>query len=299
MRPGPAGGVHHAPADGPDLRELQGEDDQPREVHLPDQPAGPQRDALLPPGPRAHRRDDADRLHAGGRRGVPEVPPHLPARPRPLHRLRGPAPHRGDPPERRDPPPLGDRGDGRRADPRPRRPGRGRHGHPHRQALPLHPVRRDLALQHAADHARRGDEQPGAAERPAVPRHAPRARARGGVPGVRRRVRGRRAEGLPPRGAAVGGLPQGERALPARPLPRPALHLQRRHPGHGGGRPRRDVRRPAHHRPEDARPAGGLRRRRGLGPGDLRAPGGGADGGRPQPARRRIVASGRPTATAS
>ncbi len=162
-RPGAAGRVHHAPADGPDLRELQGEDEQSREVHLPDEPAGPQRDALLPPGPRAHRRDDADRLHAGGRRGVPEVPPHLPARPRPLHRLRGPAPHRGDPAQRRDPAPLGDRGDGRRADPGPGRPGRGRDGHPDRQALPLHPVRGRLALQHAADHARRGDEQPGAA----------------------------------------------------------------------------------------------------------------------------------------
>ena len=114
---------------------------QPREVHLPDEPAGPQRDALLPPGPRAHRRDDADRLHAGRRRGVPEVLPHLPARPRPLHRLRGPGPHRGDPAERRDPAPLGDRGDRRRADPGPRRPGRGRDGHPDRQALPLHPLR--------------------------------------------------------------------------------------------------------------------------------------------------------------
>ena len=116
------------------------------------------------------------------------------------------------------------------------RPGRGRDGHPDRQALPLHAVRGRLALQHAADHARRGDGQPGAAERPAVPRHAPRARARRGLPGVHRRVRGRRQEGVPARGAAVGGLPQGERAHPARALPRPALHLQRRHPGHGGGR---------------------------------------------------------------
>ena len=149
-RPGAAGRLHHPAADGPDLRELPGQDDQPREVHLPDEPAGPQRDALLPAGARAHRRDDADRLHAGGRRGVPEVLPHLPPRPRPLHRLRAAGPHRDDPGQRRDPEPLRDRGDRRRADPGPRRPGRGRDGHPDRQALPLHPVRGRLALQHAA-----------------------------------------------------------------------------------------------------------------------------------------------------
>ena len=75
--------------------------------------------------------------------------------------------------------------------------------------------------------------------------------------------------------------------LPARPLPRPALHLQRRHPGHGRGRPRRGVRRAAHHRPEDARPAGGLRGRRGLDPGHRGAARGGAHGGRTHPRRGR------------
>ena len=38
--------------------------------------------------------------------------------------------------------------------------------------------------------------------------------------------------------AAMGGLRQGQRHAAARPLPRPALHLQRRHPGHRRGRDR-------------------------------------------------------------
>ena len=53
------------------------------------------------------------------------------------------------------------------------------------------------ALQHAADHARRRHRQRGAAERPALPRPAAQAGARRGVPGVHRRLRGRRQEGLP------------------------------------------------------------------------------------------------------
>ena len=75
--------------------------------------------------------------------GVPEVRPHLPAAARPVHHhpqdrgriveiLRN-WPHAGR---------AGDRGDRRRAHPRARRPGRERHGHPHRQALALHRLRR-------------------------------------------------------------------------------------------------------------------------------------------------------------
>jgi malic enzyme/ferredoxin len=79
-RPAPTAGFDHRAAARAHLRELPREDDTSGEVHLPGQPAGPQRDALLPPLPRAHRRDDADRLHAGRRRGLPEVLAHLPAR---------------------------------------------------------------------------------------------------------------------------------------------------------------------------------------------------------------------------
>ena len=60
--------------------------DRARQVHPAERPAGPQRDALLPVLMSTHRRDDADRLHADGRRGVPAVRPHLPAAPRPVPR---------------------------------------------------------------------------------------------------------------------------------------------------------------------------------------------------------------------
>ena len=43
---------------------------------------------------------------------------------------------------------------------------------------------------------------------------------------------------LAARAAAVGGLRQGQRHAAARALSRPAVHLQRRHPGHRGGRDR-------------------------------------------------------------
>jgi malate dehydrogenase (oxaloacetate-decarboxylating) len=55
----------------------------------------------------------------------------------------------------------GDRGDRRRAHPRPRRPGRGRHGHPDRQARALHRLRRPAPGDHAADPARRRHRQSG------------------------------------------------------------------------------------------------------------------------------------------
>ena len=48
-----------------------------------------------------------------------------------------------------------------------------------------------------------------------------------------------RDEGLPGRDAPVGGLRRAPRPPAARPLPRPALHVQRRHPGHGHRRPGR------------------------------------------------------------
>ena len=71
-----------------------------------------------------------------------------------------------------------DRGHRQRAHPRPRRPGRGRHGHPGRQARALrggggHPPGAD-----AADQPRRRHRQPGAARRRPLHRLAPAAAAR-------------------------------------------------------------------------------------------------------------------------
>ena len=102
-------------------------------------------------------------------------------------------------------------------------------------------------------------------DRPALRRPPAQADPRRGVPGLHRQVRGGGAEGLPERPPAVGGLPQGQRDQPARALPRQAADLQRRHPGDGGRRRRRDLRRPAAHRRADARPAARLRRGRRLG----------------------------------
>ena len=51
-------------------------------------------------------------------------------------------------------------------------------------------------------------------------------------------VHHRRDRSLAARPSAMGGLRQVERDAAARPLSRPALHLQRRHPGHRGGRDR-------------------------------------------------------------
>ena len=67
-----------------------------------------------------------------------------------------------------------------------------------------------------------------------------------GLRRLRRGVRhGASSEELPGRAAPVGGLRQAARPAAARPLPRPALHLQRRHPGHRRGRPRRACWRPS------------------------------------------------------
>ena len=92
---------------------------------------------------------------------------------------------------------------------------------------------------HPADRARRRHQQRGATERPRLPRLAPRADRRAGLRRLRRDVRHDRDEGVPGRDAPVGGLRRAPRPPAARPLPRPALHVQRRHPGHGHGRPGR------------------------------------------------------------
>ena len=76
------------------LEQLPPQADRPREVHRPDRAARPQRDALLPRADRPPRRDDAHHLHADGRAGVPAVRPHLPAPARHLHHRRRSRPRR-------------------------------------------------------------------------------------------------------------------------------------------------------------------------------------------------------------
>ncbi len=109
-----------------------------------------------------------------------------------------------------------------------------------------------------------------AARRPALHRLAARAGHRRRVRRVRRRVRpGGQAE-VPRRAAPVGGLRPAQRQPPARALPRPALHVQRRHPGDGrrddrrtpgrGGGDRAPLRRA--YRRDPRRRLGGLRHRR-------------------------------------
>ena len=157
----------------------------------------------------------------------------------PVPLLPGRRPHGGDAPQH---PPRGGRRHRRhrrRAHPRPRRPGHGRARHPDRQALALLRLRGHRSGHHAADRARRRHQQRGAAQRPRLPRLAPRAGRRSRLRRLRRDVRHHRDEGVPRRHAPVGGLRRAPRPPAARPLPRPALHLQRRHPGHRHRRPGR------------------------------------------------------------
>ena len=65
------------------------------------------------------------------------------------------------------------------------------------------------------------------------------ARARRRVRRAGRGVHRRDAGGVPRRRRPVRGLRQPQRVPAARAVPRPDLHVQRRHPGHGGGRARR------------------------------------------------------------
>ena len=106
------------------------------------EPAGSQRGAVLPRGHGEPGRDDADHLHADGRPGVPAVRSHLPPAARSVRLGRGPRPHRAGHAQLAASRGVDDRRHRRRAHPRPRRPRRERHGHPDRQALAVHRLRR-------------------------------------------------------------------------------------------------------------------------------------------------------------
>ena len=147
--------------------------------------------------------------------------------------LRGRAPHRGH---------------RQRAHPGSGRPGRRRHGHPHRQAGPLHRGRGDPSLADPARQPRRGHRQRGPAGRRSLPGLARPAPARRRIRRARGRVRARRQGAVPQGAPAVGGLQEGQRLPPARPLPAQSPQLQRRHPGHGGGGGGGDPGRCARHR---------------------------------------------------
>ena len=138
----------------------QREADRPRTAHLPASAPGHERDLVLPAAARPPGRDDADRLHADGRPGVRAVQPHLSPPARAVHLVSGARRHRRDPGQRRVAAGRGDRRHRRRAHPRPGRPGRRRHGHPDRQALALHGLRRHPPGHDAADPARRRHQQP-------------------------------------------------------------------------------------------------------------------------------------------
>ena len=77
-----------------------------------------------------------------------------------------------------------------------------------------------------------------------------------------RRLRRGRQRGLSELPGPVGGFSQEHRLRGPPALPEAGPQLQRRHPGHGGGRPGRNPHGPAHHRPEAARAADRLRGRR-------------------------------------
>ena len=131
--------------------------------------------------------------------------------------------------------PAGDRRHRRRTDPGTRRSGRGRYGHPDRQARALDRVRWYPPEHQPSSVPRRRDQQPGAARRPHVPGLAASTDRPTELRLFRRRIRRRRRSALPPGTSAMGGLRSAQRDATSRAPPRTDLFLRRRHPGHGCG----------------------------------------------------------------
>ena len=133
----------------------------------------------------------------------------------------------------------------RRAHSGPRRSRRRRHGHSDRQARALHRLRRRSAAILPADHARCRDQQSRRCSRIRSISACARTRVRGADYDafIDEFVDGR-AGALSQVLHPMGGFRQHQRGADPRALPRQDLHLQRRHPGHGGRGARRNIRRP-------------------------------------------------------
>ena len=100
-----------------------------RALCLPARTAGHQRDAVLRAAGAQHRGDAAAGLHADGRRGLPALQRDLAQAARRVPELSQQAPDSRDPGRPALRPRARHRRERRRADSRPRRPGRRRHGH--------------------------------------------------------------------------------------------------------------------------------------------------------------------------
>ena len=149
---GPAGLRQHRPQDGA-----------ARALHRPRRHPGPQRAPLLQGARGPPRGVPPHRLHPHRGPGLPAVQPDLPPRARPLDHARAQGPHDRGARQRHLRGRAAHRGHRQRAHPRPRRPGRGRDGHPHRQARPLRGRGRDPPRADAPRQPRRRHRQPGAA----------------------------------------------------------------------------------------------------------------------------------------